>query len=241
LTDPLRPDGSPKLAALSLRLAGTTGTVAITAPIADLVISGWTGRDTASLMEHAEELAAIGVARPRRMPCYYRVAANLLTTAPSIQVVGGDTSGEVESVLIGTPAGTIVGVGSDHTDRRVESYSIAVSKQLCAKPVAGEFWRLDDVRAHWDALTMRAFAVIDEQRILYQESLVSALRPPDELVADYLGSAGPLPSGIVMFCGTCSAIGGIRPAARFEFSLTDPVLGRSITHAYDVVQLPVVS
>jgi hypothetical protein len=42
-----------------------------------------------------------------------------------------------------------------------------------------------------------------------------------------------------MFGGTFAAIGGIRPAARFEFELEDPVLNRSIRHAYDVIALPV--
>ena len=44
-----------------------------------------------------------------------------------------------------------------------------------------------------------------------------------------------------MFCGTFGAIGGIRPATRFEMTLEDPRRGRAITHAYDVEALPVVS
>lgn len=180
-------------------------------------------------------------ARPTRMSCHYRVSASLITTAASIQVLGGDSSGEVEPVLIGTPAGTLVGVDSDHTDRRVESYSIAVSKQLCEKPVSDEFWLLDDVRPHWDELVMRAFAVFDGQRVLYQESSVSMLRPVDDLVANYLGSSAPLPPKMAMYCGTCPAIGGIRASSRFEISLSHPVLKRSISHAYEVVVLPVVS
>jgi hypothetical protein len=42
-----------------------------------------------------------------------------------------------------------------------------------------------------------------------------------------------------MFGGTFAAKGGIRPASRFEFELEDPVLKRSIHHAYDVIELPV--
>jgi hypothetical protein len=38
-----------------------------------------------------------------------------------------------------------------------------------------------------------------------------------------------------------SAIGGIRPADRFEMELHDPVLGRTLRHGYDVVALPVVT
>jgi hypothetical protein len=44
-----------------------------------------------------------------------------------------------------------------------------------------------------------------------------------------------------MFCGTLGAIGGIRPAARFEMTLEDPVLGRSMSCVYDIGVLPVVT
>lgn len=42
-----------------------------------------------------------------------------------------------------------------------------------------------------------------------------------------------------MFCGTLAAKGGIRPAARFELELHDPVLQRTLTHAYDIEILPI--
>ena len=42
-----------------------------------------------------------------------------------------------------------------------------------------------------------------------------------------------------MLCGTLPAIGGIRPAERFEIELEDPVLGRTLRHAYAVAALPV--
>jgi hypothetical protein len=44
-----------------------------------------------------------------------------------------------------------------------------------------------------------------------------------------------------MFCGTLGAIGGIRPASHFEMELEDPVLGRTLRHAYAINVLPVVS
>ena len=46
--------------------------------INDLVIAGWTGRDVAALNHHIEELKAIGVQPPSKVPLYYRVAASLL-------------------------------------------------------------------------------------------------------------------------------------------------------------------
>jgi hypothetical protein len=44
-----------------------------------------------------------------------------------------------------------------------------------------------------------------------------------------------------MFCGTLTAIGGIRPASRFECELIDPVLQRTIRCGYDINVLPIVS
>ncbi len=46
---------------------------AATVEIHDLVIAGWTGRDAATVEHHIAELEAIGVARPRTVPCFYRV------------------------------------------------------------------------------------------------------------------------------------------------------------------------
>jgi hypothetical protein len=45
----------------------------------------------------------------------------------------------------------------------------------------------------------------------------------------------------VMFCGALAAIGGIRPAERFEVVLDDPVRGRRLQHGYDVHALPIVT
>jgi hypothetical protein len=55
-----------------------------------------------------------------------------------------------------------------------------------------------------------------------------------------LGAAGDaFPPGAAMLCGTLSAIGGVRPAANFSMTLRDPVLGRSMSHAYRVASLPI--
>ena len=50
---------------------------------------------------------------------------------------------------------------------------------------------------------------------------------------------GAFGDGTLMFCGTLAAIGGIRPAERFDFALVDPVLDRRIEHGYDVTILPI--
>jgi hypothetical protein len=213
-------------------------TTPLTLPIDQAVIAGWTGRDPVARDKHIAELEAIGIARPATTPIYYRVAARRLTTADSIEVSGGDSSGEVEFVLIGWQGRIFVGLGSDHTDRKVEAYSVTVSKQMCDKPIAPLLWELEEVADHWDQMILRSFAWIDGARVLYQEGTLDSMLPVAELIKRRFGDEG-LPDGCAMFGGTFAAKGGIRPANRFEYELEDPVLKRSIRHGYDVIELPV--
>lgn len=202
------------------------------------VIAGWTGRDPVARDKHIAELEAIGIARPATTPIYYRCSARRITLEDRIEVSGGESSGEVEFVLIGWQGRIFVGCGSDHTDRKVEAYSVTVSKQMCDKPMAPELWKLEDVIAHWDKLILRSWAVIDGVRVLYQEGTLDHMLSVKDLIDRGFEGKG-LPDGCAMFGGTFAAKGGIRPASRFEFELEDPVLKRKIGHGYDVITMPV--
>jgi hypothetical protein len=217
-----------------------TGADRIGAEIAGLVIAGWTGRDAAAVRHHIEELQAIGVPPPSSVPVYYRAAAANLTQAAVLQVLGPDSSGEAEPLLVSLADGLWLGLGSDHTDRKAEAAGIALSKQLCGKPVGTGLWPLAEVEDHWDALELTATILEGGGEITYQRGTLAAMRHPRDLLTRRPG--GPaLPPGTAMFCGTLAAIGGIRPAARFAMELHDPVLGRTLRHAYEVEALPVVS
>ena len=50
----------------------------------------------------------------------------------------------------------------------------------------------------------------------------------------------PITEGVQRHIAHHGAKGGIRSAARFEMELEDPVLKRRMTHAYDIIILPVV-
>jgi Protein of unknown function (DUF2848) len=210
----------------------------ITAEINTLVIAGWTGRDAAAIQHHIEELAAIGVPRPSTVPLFYRVAATQLTQATTLQVLGPDSSGEVEPVVVALADGLWLGIGSDHTDRKAESISVALSKQLCGKVIGTELWRLDEL--DWDKLVLRSHAEIGGQRVLYQEGSAAGIRSPDDLIRRYT-NADTLPPGTAMLCGTLGAKGGIRPGTRFEMEIEDPVRRRSLRHAYTIEALPVIA
>jgi hypothetical protein len=161
----------------------------------------------------------------------------LLTQADAIQVLCDDSSGEAEPVLIGTPESLWVTIGADHTDRKVESYGVAVSKQVCQKPVGRTAWRFEDIEPHWDRLILRSYVTEASKKVLYQEGPLANIRPPRELVAGWRNGDKRLPAGVAMFCGTMGAIGGIHPSPRFDMELEDPVLGRRLTHGYKVQSL----
>jgi Protein of unknown function (DUF2848) len=223
---------------IPFRLNSKNGDYTDDVTIREVILAGWTGRDRAALEKHIEEMAAVGVRRPPSVPVFYRCSASRLTIADEIQVVGEDSSGEVEFVLVQAQGNLWVGTGSDQTDRKVEAYGITVSKQMCDKPMAPELWSYAEVAPHWDELVLRAWAVRDGKRELYQESAVTAMMAPMALIREYTGGA-ELPDGTAMFSGTLPAIGGLRPAQRFEFELADPVLGRSLRHGYDIRTLPI--
>lgn len=224
--------------ALDLTVESQKGTHPLHIEVQQLVIGGWAGRDKAAMEHHMEELEKLGVKRPESTPVYYRVAATRLTTQSQVEDQGANSSGEVETVLFAAGGKMYVGVGSDHTDREVETYGISVSKQLCDKPIASRVWPFEEVEQHWDALILRSYAVINGSRVLYQEGPVSSLLAPADLIKGLAGG-GALPDGMAMFGGTMPAIGGIRVATRFEAELQDPVLGRSIHFGYDVIPLPI--
>lgn len=202
--------------------------------IENLVIAGWTGRDEAALKKHIRELEEIGVKPPKTTPIFYRVAASLLTFENEIQVSGPDTSGEVEFVLINEKNNLRVSLGSDHTDRKAETISVSLSKQLCAKPISTESWAYEEIRPHWNRLVLRSYIQEQGKKALYQEGTVDHMRSPEDLLSRY-----PLHPGSAMFCGTFAAKGGIRPSSSFEMELEDPVLKRKLTHSYRIRELPV--
>jgi len=224
---------------IALKLVTQNGQTERTFALTCAVIAGWTSRNAEAMEKHIRELEEIGVPRPASTPIYYRVGTSRITTAAVIEAAGGDSSGEVEFALFNIDGKLWIGTGSDHTDRKVETYNITVSKQMCDKPVASTVWPWEEVADHWESLVLRSHIVVDGRRDLYQEGRVAAMRAPLELVERYVATQGAWENGTVMFGGTLAANGGIRPADRFEFEIVDGVLGRRITHGYDVRCLPI--
>lgn len=208
------------------------------------IVAGWTARDRAAVDHHIEELAAIGVPAPSTVPLYYRIAAALLTQDETIEVVGAQTSGEAEPVVISDATGALwLTVGSDHTDRALEATSVALSKQVCAKPLARAAWPLAPLMERLDGLSLASFVQeeADSPFVPYQAGTLAAIRP---LVALIAGSPvaidGRLPANTAMLCGTLPVLsGGVRPAHAIRVEIGDGE--RRLTHAYATRALPVVA
>jgi hypothetical protein len=198
-----------------------------------LVIAGWTGRNVKEVQAHIDELAKLGVPSPKSTPVFYEISPMQLTTDREIQVIGLDTSGEVECAYLAQPDGIWLGVGSDHTDRGLERSGITISKQICSKPICPIFWRLSEVDDHFDELVLRSWITMAGFPRKYQEGRMKAMLPPDDLIKRWCGDIVGL-TNTVMFGGTLAVEGGIAHSVRFDFELYDPVLGRSLKHGYDI-------
>lgn len=200
-----------------------------------LIMAGYSGRNQAEVQAHIDELAAHGIPAPNRVPMLYPVSPALLTTGDEITVLGDDTSGEGEFVLFHDRAEILVGVGSDQTDRKLEETDIPRAKQICAKVVSPEVWRLSDVAGYWDELILRAWVGQEGAETLYQEGTLARLMTP-QAILDHVRAnlRGPLGAAII-FSGTMPIIGGrFRPAPVFTVELEDPRRGRRLRCAYRV-------
>nr|WP_154325015.1 DUF2848 domain-containing protein [Pantoea sp. 201603H] len=214
---------------------------AINVDVNQLVIAGWAGRDHHAVMHHISELEALGVPRPGAVPLFYRVAINQLSQHDTLEVVGEHTSGEAEPFIFTHHGELYVSLASDHTDRQLEAHSVALSKQVCVKPVAQQAWRMAEVAEHWDSLMLRSWIRENDEWTLYQQGSLASLRTPGDLLERYTGGQSLPADGLAMSCGTLSTIGGIRPASEFRMELIDETLGRTLSHTYRSVTLPIVA
>lgn len=226
-----------------MHLQFTTGDNAATTldvEVNRFIVAGWAGRDMDAVMHHIRELEALGVPAPGAVPLFYRVATNQLSQQSSLEVVGNETSGEAEPFVFFHQGEWWVSLTSDHTDRYLETFSVALSKQACIKPVARHAWRMSEVLEHWDSLELTSWIQEQGEWVVYQQGSLASLLTPQDLMTRYL-EGEEAQEGVAMSCGTLGAIGGIRPASEFRMALHDPVLKRTLEHAYCTGALPVVA
>lgn len=218
---------------IQLVVARADGNEEITFKARRMFNAGWVGRDKAALQHHIDELAALGVPPPKFVPTLFALGNHLLTTASAAQVHGEETSGEVEYVLLWHGGEILVGVGSDHTDRKLEAHSIPKAKNMCVNVLAPVVWPYEEVRDHFEKLVLACHVVRGGERSLYQEDACGAILGP-EYWFDFLPKQiGGLEDGLVLFSGTIGTKSGLVAGEAYELAITDPVMNRRIEHRYE--------
>jgi hypothetical protein len=218
---------------LELEMSGAGGVWRWTPSIGSVLNAGWAGRDLEAVAAHVEEMRALGVPAPDTVPIVFPVAQAMLTQGDRIEIYSPQSSGEVEYVLVATQHRVALTVGSDHTDRKVEATSIALSKQICPNVMARTAWAYADVAGHVDDLVLRAWVHSGGVWQRYQEGPIGALLAPSYWL-DRLAGRLTERAAVVLFSGTIPTLAGaLTYGDGFRMSLEDARLGRSIVHEYD--------
>lgn len=203
-----------------------------------LINAGYTGRDQAAVRHHIEELRAHGVPAPAGTPTLYAKPASLLIQGPTLEVLGGQTSGEAEFVLLVAAGRVLVAAGSDHTDRELEKASIEKAKMMCPNVLSRDVWDLAEVWDGWDDIVLRGYATAQGRRALYQEARLAAMMTPEDLMALAKDRTDGDLEGLALFSGTVPMIGGQMVFAdRFEVELGDSRRGHLLRCDYRIAPL----
>ncbi len=210
------------MAALELILQRDGGREPVRFEVRRVINAGFTGRDQDAVRRHVEELRSHGVPCPDRTPVLYPKFAHLITTAAEIEVLGSDTSGEAEFVLLVGPDRVLVGAGSDHTDRELEKTIIEKAKLLYPNVLSVEVWDLADVREGWDDLVLRSYATAGGERTLYQEGRLGGMMAPEDLIALVRARVEGDLVGTAIYSGTLALLAGKMICGdRFDVELRD--------------------
>lgn len=216
-------------------------TTALKFKVRRVVNAGYTGRDTASVKAHIAELEKEGIAPPSSVPMIFPVMRQNITQNDKIEVAGDKTSGEVEFVLLLYEDEIFVSVGSDHTDRTVETFSIPISKQVCPNVMASSVWRFRDVQSVWDDLILQSWVRENDgdQEILYQKATLGSLLRPKNLI-EFIKTCikdGDL-QGLVIYSGTIPILTPkMIYGTYFRSELINPHQKRTITCGYRIKKM----
>lgn len=199
---------------------------------------GYAGRNIEKTMEHIIELEEIGIPRPEEIPALYPVRRNSLNQTGEMQVLGNESSGEAEIVLVfgDTEEDVFITVGSDHTDRSLETVDINKSKQICDKPIGRKAWKLDEVINHWDELILTSEVKVNGEWKEYQKAKISEIIPLDE-IKGFLTKKSIAMKNCVVFSGTVPLLDGFKYGDGFKMSFVDEVRDSKIDAEYIINRL----
>lgn len=203
----------------------------------ELLVIGYAGRDMEKTMEHIKELEEeLGVAPPKKIPTIFQCSNLLLTQDEDLEFVGNMTSGEVEYVIVLIDGKVYIGIGSDHTDRDLESVSVLKSKQVCAKPIGLDIWDYEDVKDHWDDIKLNSIQTIDGEDVAYQAGSLADILVPEKILEELYNRVGDIKNSII-FSGTVPLADGFKYGQYFKGEMVDHKLNRKLTLNYKVIEI----
>ena len=222
----------------SFELERFDGTKTIEVTFDKVFAIGYAGRDVAKTMEHIKELEEqLGVPAPKRIPTIFQCSNYVLSQEEDILFLGDQTCGEVEYVIVTQGDAIYIGLGSDHTDRKLEGVSVPKAKQICAKPISRKLWDYREIKDHWDSITLRSFQLIDGQKVAYQDGGVKDILKVEENLKELRERVGDIYNAVI-FSGTVPLLKGFLYGQKFFCEMSDPVLKRKNEFSYGVSVIP---
>ena len=201
--------------------------------------AGYAGRNQDEVAAHIAELAELGVPAPSVIPALYPVSPYLAQQTDTVHTQHGRTSGEAEWALIitdGSDDGVLLTVACDHTDRELETHSVAWSKNAAPDVVGAQAWRLSEIADRLDDITLKAW--VGSGDTLIQSGTLGDLLAPDYWLG-VLKERGLFRAGTVLLSGTITMLPDVNQFAdAWKVELGDPATGNTLTCRYRTVPMP---
>lgn len=200
----------------------------------ELLVIGYAGRNIEKTMEHIKELEEqLGVPAPKQIPTIFECSHEILTQEKDIKFIGNKTSGEVEYIIVLVDGKPYIGLGSDHTDRELESVSVLKSKQVCPKPISTDLWDYDEVKDHWDQIKLVSYQTINDEIIQYQDGSLADILPVEKILSELSERVGEIRNSII-YSGTVPLKNGFKYGNKFRCEMVDNVLSRKLELEYNI-------
>ncbi|MEH3138702.1 MAG: DUF2848 domain-containing protein [Mycobacterium kyogaense] len=199
--------------------------------------AGYAGRNQEEVAAHIAELAELGVPAPSVTPALYPVSPYLAQQTDTVHTQHDHTSGEAEWALVITDdEDVLLTVACDHTDRTLETHSVAWSKNAAPDVLGTKAWRLRDIADRLDEITLKAWVGADET--LIQSGTMADLLDPDYWVG-VLRERGLFRPGTVLLSGTITMLPEVNQFAdAWKVELSDPATGFTSTCQYRTKAMP---
>ena len=200
----------------------------------NVYVVGYSGSNKEKTMAHIKELEEqLNVAPPKKIPTVFEVSKELLTQDKDLVFVDDMTSGECEYIIMIKDGTIYIGLGSDHSDRRLEALSVPKAKQICLKPISKDFWKYDEIREHFKKIKLNS--KIDAEN--YQMGTLADIMSVEDILKELEDRIGPM-DNVIIYSGTVPLVKGYTYGKNFYLELVDEILNRKISFDYNIIVVP---